>query len=100
MDWKLVAIHSGYRSVKMTEDVGLFVGMTLKAIRKNEVKGASIEEMKLMGTRLESKVGIITGARLGIGKAAPLLFAREGVSVAICDRGRTPENSQRVLKEA
>ncbi len=53
-----------------------------------------------MGTRLSGKVAIITGATLGLGKAAALLFAKEGASVAICDRGKTPENAQKVLKEA
>jgi NAD(P)-dependent dehydrogenase (short-subunit alcohol dehydrogenase family) len=50
--------------------------------------------------RLENKVAIITGASLGLGKAAALLFAKEGASVVICDRGRTPENAEKVLKEA
>ena len=50
--------------------------------------------------RLENKVAIITGATLGLGKAAALLFAREGASVVICDRGRTPENAESVLEEA
>ena len=53
-----------------------------------------------MGTRLAGKVAIITGATLGLGKAAALLFADEGASVVICDRGRTPENSKKVLEEA
>ena len=53
-----------------------------------------------MGTRLEGKVAIITGATLGLGKAGALAFAREGASVVICDRGRTPENSQKVLAQA
>ena len=53
-----------------------------------------------MGTRLEGKVAIITGATLGLGKAGALAFAREGASVVICDRGRTPENSQKVLAAA
>ena len=53
-----------------------------------------------MGTRLAGKVAIITGATLGLGKAGALLFAREGASVVICDRGRTPENAQKVLTEA
>ena len=51
-----------------------------------------------MGTRLAGKVAIITGATLGLGKAGALLFAKEGASVVICDRGRTPENAQKVLK--
>ena len=53
-----------------------------------------------MGTRMEGKVAIITGATLGLGKAGALAFAREGASVVICDRGRTPENSQKVLAAA
>ncbi len=53
-----------------------------------------------MGTRLAGKTAIITGATLGLGKAGALLFAREGASVVICDRGRTPQNAQKVLKEA
>ncbi len=53
-----------------------------------------------MGNRLEGKVSIITGATLGLGRAAALLFAKEGASVVICDRGRTPENAQEVLKLA
>ncbi len=53
-----------------------------------------------MGTRLEGKVAIITGATLGLGKAGALAFAREGAAVVICDRGRTPENAQKVLAAA
>ena len=53
-----------------------------------------------MGTRLAGKVAIITGATLGLGKAGALAFAREGASVVICDRGRTPENAQKVLAAA
>ncbi|MDE0077785.1 MAG: SDR family NAD(P)-dependent oxidoreductase, partial [Caldilineaceae bacterium] len=53
-----------------------------------------------MGTRMEGKVAIITGATLGLGKAGALALAREGASVVICDRGRTPENSQKVLAQA
>lgn len=62
--------------------------------------GDILYKTELMGTRLADKVAIITGATLGLGKAAALLFAREGASVVICDRGRTPENAQKVLKEA
>ncbi len=53
-----------------------------------------------MGTRLAGKVAIITGSTLGLGKAGALLFCREGASVVICDRGKTPENAQKVLEEA
>ena len=49
---------------------------------------------------MEGKVAIITGATLGLGKAAALLFAGEGASVAVCDRGRTPENARKVLDAA
>ena len=53
-----------------------------------------------MGAKLEGKVAIITGATLGLGKAGALLFAREGASVVVCDRGRTPEHGEAVLREA
>ena len=53
-----------------------------------------------MGTRLANKVAIITGATLGLGKASALLFAQESAAVVICDRGRTPENAQKVLQQA
>ena len=53
-----------------------------------------------MGTRLAGKAAIITGATLGLGKAAALLFAREGAAVVVCDRGRTPEHGEAVLREA
>lgn len=35
--------------------------------------------------RLEDKVCIITGAGVGIGRAAALLFAREGAKVVVAD---------------
>ena len=54
----------------------------------------------LMDGRLAGTSAIITGSTQGLGKAAALLFAREGASVVICDRGRTPANAQRVLQEA
>ena len=50
--------------------------------------------------RLDGKVAIITGSTLGLGKAAALLFAREGARVVTCDRGRNPENAEKLLKEA
>ena len=50
--------------------------------------------------RLDGKIAIITGSTLGLGKAAALLFAGEGARVVTCDRGRTPENSRRLLGQA
>lgn len=36
--------------------------------------------------RLKGKTALITGAGRGMGRSAALLFAREGASVAVCDR--------------
>jgi NAD(P)-dependent dehydrogenase (short-subunit alcohol dehydrogenase family) len=38
-----------------------------------------------MGTRLSNKIAVITGAGRGIGRAAAMLFAREGARVAVAD---------------
>ncbi|MBB6063183.1 3-oxoacyl-[acyl-carrier protein] reductase [Thermosipho japonicus] len=46
--------------------------------------------------RLKDKVCIITGAASGIGKAAALLFSKEGATVIACDMS---EENLKVLKE-
>jgi NAD(P)-dependent dehydrogenase (short-subunit alcohol dehydrogenase family) len=38
-----------------------------------------------MGTRLAGKVALITGAGMGMGREASLLFAREGARIVVCD---------------
>jgi len=38
-----------------------------------------------MGGRLEGKVALITGAGMGMGREASLLFAREGARIVVCD---------------
>ncbi|HCF38223.1 MAG TPA: beta-ketoacyl-ACP reductase, partial [Thermosipho africanus] len=46
--------------------------------------------------RLKDKVCIITGAASGIGKAAALLFSKEGATIIACDMS---EENLKVLKE-
>ena len=38
-----------------------------------------------MGTRLKDKVALITGAGMGMGREASVLFAEEGARVVVCD---------------
>ena len=38
-----------------------------------------------MGSRLKGKVALITGAGMGMGRAASILFAAEGARVVVCD---------------
>ena len=48
-----------------------------------------------MPGRLEDKVAIITGGATGMGRAASLLFAREGAKVVVADRN-VPEGQKTV----
>ena len=54
-----------------------------------------------IGTRLTGKVAIVTGGGSGIGRAACLLFAREGCRVVVVDwREAGGRETQRLLEDA
>jgi NAD(P)-dependent dehydrogenase (short-subunit alcohol dehydrogenase family) len=54
---------------------------------------------KLMG-RLEGKSVIITGAGSGIGRAASLLFAKEGARLIIVDRSDSVQETEKLVSDA
>lgn len=51
----------------------------------------------MAGQTLEGKVAVITGAGSGIGRAAALLLAKEGATIATIDH--TPEDSQETIDQ-
>jgi len=50
--------------------------------------------------KLDNKVAIITGASGGIGRAAAVLFPKEGASISIASRNvEAGEETVRIIKE-
>lgn len=49
--------------------------------------------------RLDGRSAVITGAASGIGRAASILFAREGASVVCVDRAETVEDTVKAIKD-
>jgi NAD(P)-dependent dehydrogenase (short-subunit alcohol dehydrogenase family) len=52
-----------------------------------------------MAGRLDRKVALITGAGMGMGRAAALLFAEEGAAVVVCDIDRAAAEATVALVE-
>ncbi len=50
--------------------------------------------------RLEGRTAVITGAASGIGRAASLLFAREGARMVCCDRAEAVDETADMIKAA
>ena len=50
--------------------------------------------------RLKNKVALITGASVGIGRHAALLFAREGAAVSVNSQSNRGESVARQITEA
>jgi NAD(P)-dependent dehydrogenase (short-subunit alcohol dehydrogenase family) len=54
-----------------------------------------------MGGRLEGKVALVTGAGMGMGRAASILFAEQGARVVVCDINRgAAEETVTLVKQA
>src|ERR1700719_5022910 len=61
------------------------------------IRGATIPPENIM--RLENKIAIITGAGSGMGRAASLLFAKEGAKIAAIDiNGDAAEETAKRIK--
>ena len=50
--------------------------------------------------RLDGRTAVITGAASGIGRAASILFAKEGASVVCVDRAEAVDDTVRAIKDA